>query len=154
MAASCISTQEPHQCAPTISRLCQDDRGVPWYREELGVLDRGGRGRSRCPYNRWTTHIFVRKCYTLKDVHNPWTHSSVEVKTMNSIPFTHYICVHVLLTPCFVLSTNKSKWFNIHCIPGIIHCRYSPLNFDLNLMTELLCTSTCTFSLHRKTFQA
>ena len=40
MAASCISTQEPHQCAPTISRLCQDDRGVPWYREELGVLGR------------------------------------------------------------------------------------------------------------------
>ena len=38
MAASCISTQEPHQCAPTISRLCQDDRGVPRYREELGIL--------------------------------------------------------------------------------------------------------------------
>lgn len=46
MAASCISTQEPRHCAPTISRLGQDNRGVPGYREELGVLGgdlRGGR---------------------------------------------------------------------------------------------------------------
>lgn len=46
MAASCISTQEPRHCAPTISRLGQDNRGVPGYREELGVLGgdlRGGK---------------------------------------------------------------------------------------------------------------
>lgn len=44
MAASCISTQEPRHCAPTISRLGQDNRGVPGYREELGVLGGDLRG--------------------------------------------------------------------------------------------------------------
>ena len=70
---------------------CAEVQRRTWY---SGWRSWGGRG-SRCLHNRWTTHIFVPKCYTLKDV-NLGTHSSVVVKSMSSIPFTHCICVHVL----------------------------------------------------------